>query len=383
MPRSSKKQTLEEEIRRDSGNRFLPVIFLALLVLLGVASYVLGFSNLYAVHYDRAEAATASTSASSSLAAIPVVPAIPPLNTVAYDEKLLQIANEPVQQVSSTSSSTPAKTPLWPVKTAYPDAGALLPFNRIVAYYGNFYSTKMGVLGATPPPEMLQSLEGAVQQWQAADPSTPVIPGIDYIAVTAQGSPGADGMYRDRMPASQIDEAISLANQVHGIVILDVQVGLSTVETEVPLLKPYLEQSNVELALDPEFAMHNGAVPGSEIGSLDASDINWAANYLAGIVTANNLPPKILVVHRFTQDMVTNTEDITPLPQVQIVMDMDGWGSQAKKINTYQQFIADEPVEFTGFKLFYVNDLKPPSTGMLTPAQILKLTPQPSFIQYQ
>jgi hypothetical protein len=378
MARAPKKQTLEQEIKKDGVNRFLPVIFLSMLVLLGVASYVLGFSDLYAVHYDRAEAATVSTSTSSGLAALPVTPVVPALNTVAYDEKLLQIANEPVQKVSSTSTSTPAKIYLWPVKTAYPLAGALLPFNRIVAYYGNFYSTRMGVLGATPPPEMLQSLEGVVKQWEAADPSTPVIPAIDYIAVTAQGSPGADGKYRLRMPASQIDEAMSLAKQVNGVTILDIQVGLSNVQTEVPLLKTYLEQPNVELALDPEFAMH-----GSEIGSLDASDINWTANYLAALVTANNLPPKILVVHRFTQDMVTHTDDITPLPQVQIVMDMDGWGSQAKKINTYQQFIALEPVEFTGFKLFYVNDLRAPSTGMLTPAQVLKLTPEPSFIQYQ
>src|SRR5208282_4083937 len=96
----------------------------------------------------------------------------------------------------------------------------------------------------------------------------------------------------------------------------------------------------VELALDPEFSIKNGMVPDSEIGTMDASDINFAANYLANLVTENNLPPKILVVHRFTLDMVTNYQEITPLPQVQIVMDMDGWGSQAKKINTYEQFIA-------------------------------------------
>ena len=170
---------------------------------------------------------------------------------------------------------------------------------------------------------------------------------------------------------------------MHGIVILDIQVGLSNAQTEVPLLAQYLKLPNVELALDPEFAMHNGEKPGSVIGTMDATDINWTANYLAKIVQDNNLPPKILVVHRFTEDMVTRYQDITPLPDVEIVMDMDGWGSQAKKLNTYQQVIYDEPVQFAGFKLFYKNDLKAPSTGMLTPAQVLKLTPQPLFIQYQ
>ncbi|MDD5318900.1 MAG: hypothetical protein PHF79_03775, partial [Candidatus Pacebacteria bacterium] len=285
---------------------------------------------------------------------------------------------------SSTASSTKKIVPhLWPVKTAYPIAGALLPFNRIVAYYGNFYSTKMGVLGEYPEAQMLQMLEGVVADWKAADPSTPVIPAIDYIAVTAQGSPGADGKYRLRMPDSQIDYAVQLAEKVHGLVFLDVQVGLSNVQTEIPLLEKYLQMPQVHLSLDPEFSMKSGAKPGTEIGTMDATDINFAANYLADLVKKNNLPPKILVVHRFTQRMVTNYKQITPLPEVQIVMDMDGWSSPARKLNTYQQFIFSEPVQFTGFKLFYKNDIKPPSTHMLTPAELLKLKPQPLYIQYQ
>lgn len=321
-----------------------------------------------------------------------------PLDIPAYNAKLLAIANVPTRIVTTVNTSTiPGTTTIarivttstvsvpdgWPVKTVYPDGGALLPFNRIVAYYGNFYSTAMGVLGQYPPAQVISMLQGVVAQWQAADPSTPVIPAIDYIAVTAQGTPSPDGKYNLRMPASQIQKAIQLAAQVNGLVFLDVQVGQSNVQTEVPLLEPYLKLPQVELALDPEFSIKNGAVPDSEIGTMDASDINFAANYLANIVQQNNLPPKILVVHRFTDDMVTNYREITPLPQVQIVIDMDGWGSQAKKINTYQRIEEAEPVQFTGFKLFYKNDLLPPSTGMLTPQQILQLSPQPSFIQYQ
>jgi hypothetical protein len=215
------------------------------------------------------------------------------------------------------------------------------------------------------------------------DPTTPAIPAFDYIAITAQGSPGADGKYRFRMPASEVQKAIDLANQEHGIVILDVQVGLSTLQAELPLLKPYLKLPNVHLAIDPEFSMKSGAKPGTEIGTFSSADVNYAANYLAQIVQENNLPPKVLVVHRFTQNMVTGYQNIKPLPEVQIVMDMDGWGSPAKKLNTYQQFVYSEPIQFTGFKLFYKNDLKAPSTRMLTPTELLKLTPRPLFIQFQ
>lgn len=325
--------------------------------------------------------------------------ALTPIDTAAYDAKLLAIANVPPRMITVVVTSTiPGTTTIqtsktiktlpgvsaWPVKTApLPDAGALLPFNRIVAYYGNFYSTAMGVLGEYPADQMMAMLASTTAEWRAADPTTPVIPALDYIVVTAQGSPGADGKYRLRMPDSQVEKAISLISQVNGLVFLDFQVGQSNVETEVPQYAQFLKLPNVELSLDPEFDMEPGVKPDQEIGTMSASDIDWAANYLANIVTQNNLPPKILVVHRFTEDMVTNYQNITPLPQVQVVMDMDGWGSQAKKINTYERIEVAEPVQFTGFKLFYKNDLLPPSTGMLTPQQILQLSPQPSYIQYQ
>ena len=190
-------------------------------------------------------------------------------------------------------------------------------------------------------------------------------------------------MYRARMPDTLISKIISWADNKDYLVILDIQVGRSTVASELRPLIPYLLHPNVHLALDPEFAMHSGAKPGSVIGTMDAADINWTADYLAKLVQDNHLPPKILIIHRFTENMVTNYQNIDPLPDVQVVMDMDGWGFGAKKINTYDAVIYPEPVQFTGFKLFYKNDLKPPSTRMLTPAEILDLTPQPSFIQYQ
>lgn len=310
-------------------------------------------------------------------------PKRPELDKAAYDAKMLAIANRPasLSAASSTASTTPY---LYPVKSApYPLGGALLPFNRIVAYYGNYLSRQMGVLGEYDHDDMVAKLRAAVAEWEKADPSTPVVPAIDYIAITAQGSPGKDGMYRLRMPDSETEQALRDAKEVNGIVILDIQVGLSTLEKELPLLVDFLKQPQVHLAIDPEFAMHGGARPGSVIGSFSSADVNYAARFLAELVQKYDLPPKILIVHRFTEDMVTHYADIRPLPEVQIVMDMDGWGEKAKKVNTYQRVIFPEPVQFTGFKLFYKNDLKAPSTGLMTPAEVLKLSPQPMFIQYQ
>lgn len=313
-----------------------------------------------------------------------LVSTAPTLDTKLYDKKMRALAHiDDTALASTTASSTPTQT-LWPVTDApYPLPGAILPFKRIVAYYGNFYSTRMGVLGEYEEDVMLAKLKEEKAAWEAADPTTPVVPAINYISITAQGSAGKEGLYMLRMPDSQIDLALELADKVDGIVILDIQIGFSSLEKELPLLEHYLALPNVHLGLDPEFHMIGSESPGHVIGSYDAKDINYAAEYLAKLVRDNNLPPKVLIVHRFTHDMVTNYQNIRPLPEVQIVMDMDGWGFAAKKINTYNSVIYPEPVQFTGFKLFYKNDLKPPSTRMLTPAEIIELTPSPSFIQYQ
>lgn len=271
----------------------------------------------------------------------------------------------------------------WPVKGAYPLPGAILPMKRILAYYGNLYSKQMGILGELPEQQMLEKLQGEVKRWQAADTAVEVVPALHYIAVTAQGSPGAAGKYRLRMPFKELDKVIAMAAKINALVFIDIQVGLGTVQDEVPQFEQYFKMPNVHFGIDPEFSMKTGAKPGSVIGSFDAADINWVSNYLAKVVKDNNLPPKVLVVHRFTQAMVTNYKNIKIQPEVQIVMDMDGWGAKARKITTYRSFIHKEPVQFTGFKLFYKNDFREPGSRIMTPEEVLSLKPKPMYIQYQ
>ena len=333
-----------------------------------------------------------------------ILPTLPPLDTVTYDKKLNELANNPSDPIVFNTVKTvekdkngklvtkitkipvspqPIKLHLWPVKTVYPNPDAILPFKRIVAYYGNLYSTKMGVLGEYPESEMLQKLEAEVKKWEEADPTTPVVPALHYITIVAQGSPGQDGKYRFRMSDTEIDKVLKMAEKINAIIFLDFQVGFSTLDKELSQYEKYFKLPNVHLGIDPEFSMKGNIRPGKVVGTYDAVDINFASNFLAKIVKENNLPPKILVIHRYTQKMVTNYKQIKTLPEVQIVMNMDGWGGAAKKINTYQQFIYKEPVQFTGFKLFYKNDIFTAGTALMTPNDLLKLNPQPIYIQYQ
>lgn len=271
----------------------------------------------------------------------------------------------------------------WQFNGHFPAPGAILPFKRIIAYYGNLYSTRMGILGELPKKEMFQRLQLELDKWNKADSSTPAIPALHYIASTAQLNPGPSGKYRLRMPSSEIDKIIRMAQEINALVFLDIQIGLSTLQEEIPVLEKYLKNPIVHLGIDPEFSMKGGQRPGSVIGSFDAADIQFAQTYLSDLVKKYNLPPKVLVIHRFTKGMLKDYKQILPKPEVQIVIDMDGWGAPQRKINTYWHFAYKEPVQFTGFKIFYKNDLKEAPHRLLTPTELLSLKPVPFYIQYQ
>ncbi|HZE21469.1 MAG TPA: hypothetical protein VE082_05400, partial [Desulfobaccales bacterium] len=165
--------------------------------------------------------------------------------------------------------------------------------------------------------------------------------------------------------------------------IIDIQTGHDNLRTLLPRFEWVLKNPDVHLAIDPEFNLiKSGRIPGKKIGTYDAADINFASRYLQDLVKKYDLPPKVLIVHRFTRKMVTNAKKIVLRPEVQIVMDMDGWGPPWLKRDSYKDYIVAEPVEYTGFKLFYHNDTKK-GDPLLTPQEVLRLNPKPLYIQYQ
>ncbi|WP_291132351.1 hypothetical protein [Flavobacterium sp. UBA7682] len=291
------------------------------------------------------------------------------IDTADYDQRMWALNN------NGTFENRKNKTP-------YPLPGAVLPYKRVVAFYGNLYCKRMGILGELPKDQMLNKLLEMTEQWELADSTLPTVPALHYIAITAQRQPGKNNKYRLRMPFKQIDTIVAWANSINGIVFLDVQVGQSSVKEEVNTLTKYLKLPNVHLAIDPEFAMKEGEIPGTKIGTLSSHTINEAISILAHLVKENNLPPKILVIHRFTKAMVTDYQNIKPCPEVQIVMNMDGFGNKALKRSSYRIAIYREPVQFTGFKLFYKNDTRD-KQRLYTPEELLLFSPKPIYIQYQ
>jgi hypothetical protein len=271
----------------------------------------------------------------------------------------------------------------WPVKSPASLPGSILPEKRIVAYYGNPLSKKMGALGEFPKDDMLQRLKREAARWQAADPSHPVQPALHLIAVVAQGEPGKAGMYRMIMPDALINKVYDWAKEAHAILFIDIQTGHDNIRTVLPRFEWLLKNPDVHLGIDPEFNLiKSKARPGSKIGTYDAADINYASGYLQDLVKKYKLPPKVFIVHRFTRNGVTNYRNIVLRPEVQVVMNMDGWGAPWLKRDSYKDYVVSEPVQLTGFKLFYHNDTKK-GDPLLTPAEVLKLHPKPLYIQYQ
>lgn len=264
--------------------------------------------------------------------------------------------------------------------------GAILPGHRIIAFYGNIRSKGMGILGREPKEQMFRKFEGVLKEWQAADPSIPVQAALHNVTITAQGTPGKDGKWRLMNSKATIEEVLSWAKEHNCLLFLDVQPGHSTLEAELPKLEQYLKDPIVHLGIDPEFSLSTmpGVRPNQKIGTLDAKDVNFTVNFLARIVSENKLPPKVLTVHRFTRKMISNYKNIKLDPRVQIVMHMDGHGEPTLKKDSYKAYIQAEPVQYTGFKLFYEYDARPKPHHIMTAKEVLaELTPKPLYIQYQ
>jgi hypothetical protein len=289
----------------------------------------------------------------------------------------------PKIKYNSGESPEYAKKCGWPVNCPAPLPGSILPNKRIVAYYGNPLSKKMGALGEFPKDEMLKKLKGEVAKWQVADPATPVQPALHLIAVVAQGEPGKAGKYRMIIPDKTINQVYEWAKEAGAVMFIDIQTGHDDIRAILPRFEWILKNPDVHLGIDPEFNLiKSGKKPGKKIGTYDAADINYASGYLKDLVKKYNLPPKVFTVHRFTRGGVTNSKDIKLRPEVQIVMHMDGWGAPWLKRDSYKDYVVAEPVQYTGFKLFYHNDTKK-SDPLMTPQEVLKLNPKPLYIQYQ
>jgi len=250
----------------------------------------------------------------------------------------------------------------------------IFPDRRVVAFYGAPQAEALGVLGIGEPDQMAKKLERQARPYATA--ARPILPAFELIAVVAADAPGEGDLYRTRQDEAVIGRYLEAARRTGAILLLDIQPGRSDFLTEAKALERWLREPDVGLALDPEWRMAAGEVPGQTIGSVDASEVNATSRWLSALTLREHLPQKLLVVHRFTDGMIENLAALEEPPGIATVINVDGFGSEADKVAKYHDL---EPHGFyAGFKLFYEED-----TGLMTPQRVLRLRPAPDLIVYE
>jgi hypothetical protein len=271
-----------------------------------------------------------------------------------------------------------AAAPTRPARPAVLPGGGrrIFPDRRVVAFYGNPQDRQLGALGIGTPREAVARL---VRQARGYGRRTrPVLPALELISTVAAASPGAGADYAIHAPAKVIDRYHRAARRAHALLLLDIQPGLNDFPSELRRLTRWLRQPDVGLALDPEWRVTPGQVPGKVIGSVGADEVNATSAALARIVAEHDLPQKLFVIHQFTPDMVRDAPRVARRPGLATVFNIDGFGDRANKVGKYRALTAATPGFRHGFKLFYSED-----TGMLSPRSVMALHPRPDLIVYE
>jgi len=250
----------------------------------------------------------------------------------------------------------------------------LFPDRRVVGFYGAPQDEELGELGIGTPAAAAKRL--AKQARPYGTRKRPVLPAFELLAVVAAAAPGEGDLYRTRQEDAVIRRYLRAARKVDAILLLDIQPGRADFLTEAKALERWLREPDVSLALDPEWRMDAGEVPGNVIGSVDAAEVNSVSSWLSEIVREHNLPEKLLLVHRFTEDMVERPEALESPPGVALTLNVDGFGTKEQKLAKYRVLV---PKRFrAGFKLFYRED-----TGLMSPREVNAMKPLPDVVVYE
>lgn len=271
-----------------------------------------------------------------------------------------------VAPISDSGSSEPVHCP-----------EPILDGHRFVAFYGSPAGPGLGILGRYDISTTLELLDNQAEAYRELDPEVETLLAFHMVTTVADPFPGDDGNYNHRVSHQVIQDWVDAITPLDGWGIVDVQAGHAAVETEIEILEPLLEQADVHLALDPEFIMAPGEVPGQRIGQMSAVDINRAQAWL-DLLARRTGHRKVLIIHQFEDSMIEGKWSILHYPLVDLIWDSDGVGGSGAKIGDYQQYRDETGFEYGGFKIFYNYD-----SDVMTPEQVMKLDPRPVLVIYQ
>jgi len=271
-------------------------------------------------------------------------------------------------------------TPPTPTKISLPRGGRVVfPRYRLVGYAGLTGAKTLGRLGTGRLDQRVVELERRARPYAAGRQIMPI---LEVITTIVQGSPGSDHMFRVRLSDARIGSYLKAARRHKAMLLLNIQPGRANFIDEAKAYRRWLEQPDVGLALDPEWAMDKHQVPGRVFGHTTGAELNEVAAYLSDIVAREDLPEKVLVYHQLTPHIVRRESGLKAHRGVVLVKSVDGIGRTAAKINTYRRVNQATPrYVHPGFKLFYTEDRR--SGHLMTPQQVLALRPRPEYVLYE
>jgi hypothetical protein len=265
------------------------------------------------------------------------------------------------------TTTTPPQLPLG--------GRTVFPGHRVVAYYGTGGTPALGVLGQGTPEQAADAVDKAAQPF--ATPDKPVQPAMEFIATVADSYPGPQGAYSHDVDLAEVQKYLDVARAHHQLFIVDVQPGQRDFLDAVRPWQALLEQPDVGLALDAEWRMPPGQVPGQVIGHVDAAEVNGVLDWVANLTKQHDLPQKVVVLHMFRASMIPDLDAVADHPELALVQHLDGFGGVDTKLDIYHAIARPQRFHM-GFKLFYTQD-----HPLLTAGDVLGMKPQPEFVSYQ
>ena len=278
---------------------------------------------------------------------------------------------------SATATATPQPTP---TPTQLPRGGRdIFPTYRLFGYSGSPGASAFGRLGIGDLDARVRELE---RRGAAFADGREMLPVLELVTVIAHARPGKDGDYNQRVSDATIRRYLAAARRHKALLLLNVQPGRARFIDLARELEPWLRQPDVGLALDPEWAVKKGQVPGQVYGSTAGGELDLVARYLDGLVRRYDLPQKVMVFHQVASQVVRHQSDVRSRPGVVVVKSVDGIGSRGAKTTTWSTLVKGLPRSIhPGFKLFFDEDTR--HGKLMTPAQVLALRPEPEYVLFE
>jgi hypothetical protein len=274
----------------------------------------------------------------------------------------------------------PESSAAVPAPVAEPAAARSAPVDRLLIGY-------CGAPGSSAMGKMTGDLDAAGKalrrQIEGYRSDRPAVPVVELIATVVHRSSGSDGMYRSRAQERTVRQYLDQARSMGGLLLLNIQPGRADFLPEVQAYEHWLTEPDVGVALDPEWAVEEGVVPGKKFGRTTGAELDGVARYLGKLAVDKGIPDKVMIYHQVAESVVRDEDGLSPHPGVTVVKVVDGIGSAADKKATWARLMKQKPAHVqTGFKLFFTEDTRG-GRPLMTPAEVLELQPTPSYVVYE